>query len=72
MSKAREVTSRMDTFLAYAKMLAPVFAAVATALTPLEGRHAWFVAIVAGASAVSLIAPTIMPSRKNTTQNGGG
>jgi len=58
----------MDTFLSYARMLAPVVTAVATALTPTEGKHAWFVALVAGAGALALVAPTVMPSR--TKQSG--
>lgn len=53
----------MDTFLAYCKMLAPVVAAVSAALTPFEGKHAWFVGVVAGANAITLVSPTLLPPR---------
>jgi hypothetical protein len=57
----------MQTVLAYARMLAPIVSSVATALTPTYGKFAWFVAVVAGASAIGLISPTILPPRQPKT-----
>lgn len=55
----------METFLSYAKALAPVFMAVAAALAPTYGKYAWFTAVVAGAGALALVAPTVLPPRAN-------
>lgn len=61
----------MSTFLAYVKMFAPVVAAVVTALTPFYGKYHWFIAAVAGVSALTLAAPSILPSSQSTGQKGG-
>lgn len=59
----------MNTFLSYVRLLAPIAAAVTTALTPFEGKHEWFVALVAGMSAITLLAPTVLPAKANVTVN---
>lgn len=57
----------MQTVLSYVKVVAPIAAAVTTALTPFEGKHAWFIALVAAMGALGLIAPTVLPSNNTKT-----
>lgn len=48
---------------------AMVLAAVATALQPVYGRHAWYVAIVAASSALALVAPSLIPTVRATSSS---
>lgn len=52
---------------AWLRTIAPIIAVVVTALTPVYGKEAWFVALVAIASAIGLAAPTVLPTKPIVT-----
>lgn len=61
----------MQTFLAWVKVLSPVVSAVSVALFPFYGKDIAYIAVVAGANALALAAPSIIPvitKQKGPTQ----